>query len=105
MQTAKLYVPAGSIAKYKAVAPWSYFANIEEMDYSGIDDVLSAGQSVKVTVDNGAITVDGVDDNAVITVYDMQGRAVYTGSDRIISNLRAGVYIVQAGSKTVKVAI
>lgn len=105
MQTAKLYVPSGSIAKYKAVAPWSYFANIEEMDYSGIDDVLPAAQSVKVTVDNGVVTVDGVDDNAVITVYDIQGRAVYTGTGHIITNLRAGVYIVKAGTETVKVAI
>lgn len=103
-QNATLYVPKGTKAAYQEVAPWKDFAHIEEQVSTGVDDINSVG-AVSITVEGGAIRVNGLDSDAAVTVYDYAGRMVYSGKDNVISSLPAGLYIVRVGSVTVKVSI
>ena len=103
-QNATLYVPKGTKAAYQEVAPWKDFAHIEEQVSTGVDDINGVG-AVSITVEGGALRVNGLDSDAAVTVYDYAGRMVYSGKDSVISSLPAGLYIVRVGSVTVKISI
>ena len=102
LKEAVLYVPTGTLSAYEKVDPWRNFWNIEEMDFSGVDGIETDGK-LQVSVDNGCITVGG--NYECVTVYNMQGRVVYSGSSHVIDSLTPGIYIVRAGSETAKVSI
>ena len=103
---ATLYVPEGTKSKYEYVAPWYNFNNIVEAVKTGIENVLTSqnGQP-EVTVVNGVLMVNGVDAATTVTVYDMQGRAVYSAAGCATVNLPAGLYLVTAGAHTAKVVL
>ena len=75
---ATLYVPVGTIEKYKATEGWKDFKNIEEFDPSGIK---------KVTNDNVNSSI----------VFDLNGKR--------LSNLRKGINIIRQSDGTVKKVI
>ena len=100
---AVLYVPLGSKPKYETVKPWSGFAHIEEMDYSGIGN-MAADRTVRIIANHSVLTVEGLGNGETVTVYDMNGRTVYRGTAHSIP-LQPGSYVVRAGNKTVKVVI
>lgn len=72
LKNAILYIPQGTLAAYKAVEPWKNFANIEEMDFSGVADI-EAGEatSLRLTVSDGHLIIDGINDNENVTISDM----------------------------------
>lgn len=100
---AVLYVPIGCKPKYEAVEPWSGFAHIEEMDYSGIGHV-AAERTIRIVANHGVLIVEGLGNGEAVTVYDMNGRTVYRGTAQSIL-LQSESYVVRAGCKTVKVVI
>lgn len=75
-----LYVPVGSVARYKAAEGWKDFAEIKEDTVSGISEV---GES-----------------EGASAVYTIDGRVVKTGATDL-EGLDAGVYIFH-GKKVVK---
>ncbi len=99
-QDAVLYVPVGCTSAYKAVIPWCNFLNIEEIDYSGVEDVADDGIEVKVVA--GDIVVEGYTD---MEIYSINGQLMYRGSAGRVENLAPGIYVVHAGGKTVKVMV
>ena len=106
LANATLYVPDGCVDAYRAVKPWSDFANIEEGNYSGIADTPGSGLSVKVI--DGAIIIEGGDGTAsapVVEVYSAGGVCVYRGTDSSIGGLTHGVYVVKVGGTVQKVAL
>ena len=106
MTTATLYVPDECVDAYRAVKPWSDFANIEEGGYSGIADATASEVVIKVI--DGAISIDGTDGTAsapVVEVYSAGGVCVYRGTDSIIGGLGHGVYVVKVGGTVQKVAL
>ena len=106
MMNATLYVPTGTIDKYRSVSPWSEFANIEEKDYSGIADTPGAEVTVKVI--DGAIIIGGGDGTASapeVEVYSAGGQCIYRGTDTVIGGLGRGVYVVRVGDAVRKVAL
>ena len=106
LANATLYVPDGCVDAYRAVKPWSDFANIEEGGYSGIADTPGSGLSVKVI--DGAISIEGGDGTAsapVVEVYSAGGVCVYRGTDTVIGGLGHGVYVVKVGGTVQKVAL
>ena len=106
LANATLYVPDGCVDAYRAVKPWSEFANIEEGGYSGIADTPQSGLSVKVI--DGAIIIEGGDGTAsapVVEVYSAGGVCVYRGTDSSICGLGHGVYLVRVGDTVHKVAL
>lgn len=103
LSDAVLYVPIGCKPKYETVEPWSGFAHIEEMDYSGIGN-MEADRTVRIIAGHGVLTVEGLGNGEAVIVYDMNGRTVYRGTAQSIL-LQSGSYVVRAGNKTVKVVI
>lgn len=69
---ATLYVPKGTKSLYKSIRPWNVFLNIQEMDFTGIEDVKYEDAKVK-------------------GVYDLHGKKV--------ENPINGIYIIN-GKKT-----
>lgn len=106
LKNAILYIPQGTLAAYKAVEPWKNFANIEETDFSGVADI-EAGEatSLRLTVSDGHLIIDGINDSENITISDMQGRTVYSGTARSIDGLVPGLYIIKTGRHTAKFSI
>ncbi len=103
LSDAVLYVPIGCKPKYETVEPWSGFAHIEEMDYSGIGHA-AADCTVRIVANHGVLIVEGLGNGEAVTVYDMNGRTVYWGTAQPVL-LQSGSYVVRAGNKTVKVVI
>lgn len=106
LKNAILYIPQGTLAAYKAVEPWKNFANIEEMDFSGVADI-EAGEatSLRLTVSDGHLIIDGINDSENATISDIQGRTVYSGTARSIDGLVPGLYIIKTGRHTAKFSI
>lgn len=97
---ATLYVPKGCKDKYQQAAEWTKFADIVEMEYSGIDEISTDGERV----DNGVISMLDNDDEPIM-VYDLSGNVVYKGVASEINGLNAGLYIVRSGNKVSKIIL
>ena len=94
----ELSVPWTSAEAYKAADQWKDFTNI----VTGINGVAQENNAV-VSASNGVITVTGTAYNAVTEVYGTNGALVYRGTGKTIAVPSAGMYIVRAAGKTVKV--
>ena len=105
---ATLHVPEQSIDAYKAASPWNKFKNIVG-DATGITRIHS--NSVQVQQENGYITVEGVEDGTVVSVYDIKGvqigsSLVEGGKVSIPTNLQTGnIAIVKIKDKSIKITI
>lgn len=84
-ETATLYVPMGSRAKYAAAPVWKNFSNIEENDASGISFVSKYSNK------------------DIFTVYNVEGNLIYEGVDYPV--LKKGIYIICQSGKSKKVVI
>lgn len=85
-ETTYLYIPKGTLEKYKEHDVWGQFINIlETSDYSGVDDVTE-------------------DAPKVVDVYNMQGVRVRKGVQRIeaTQGLPQGIYIIGGEKVLVK---
>lgn len=97
----QLYVPSTSVEAYKEATGWTYFTNVNAIKDGKVYSIGS--NSVKVTVEGGAIRVEG-GDNAVAEVYSLSGALLYRGTDTSITMPR-GIYIVKVAGTTTKVAL
>ena len=101
-----LHVPAGKLNEYKKIDPWRQFNNIVEMDSSGVEGIATAPDGkLRISVNQGIVRIEGIDNSILVTVCDMQGRVAFQGSSDSITNLEPGLYILKAGKHTVKFAI
>ena len=110
LKQAVLYVPTGTKTEYEKVDPWRNFWNIVETDFSGDFSGINGIEADEygaphISVNNGILTIDGIDSHESVTVYDMQGRIFYNGTSHTIDDLSSGLYIVKAGSRTIKISI
>jgi len=104
-----LYVPKGTINKYKATEGWKDFLFIEEGDGStnGVASVRSYG--VMIQASEGFFNISGLEVGTPISVYNTAGQMVGSAkaaSETTIVNttLRSGeIGIVKIGDKSVKV--
>ena len=99
---------AESLEAYKAASPWNKFKNIVG-DATGISRVHN--DPVQVHHDNGHITVEGVEDGTMVSVYDIKGvqigsSLVEGGKVSIPTNLQTGnIAIVKIKDKSIKITI
>ena len=70
---ATLFVPVGTIGKYKATEGWKGFAFIKEGNGNENSIVLVRTNAVLIQSDRGRITVNGIDDGTIIYVYNTNG--------------------------------
>ena len=76
---ATLYVPIGTLEKYKSTDGWKNFKNIVEIEIDGIEGVYSDENNRETKTDNRWYSVDGVKLNGEPTkkgVYIVNGRKV-----------------------------
>ena len=104
---ATLYVPKGTVDKYKSTDYWNKFVFIEESDPTDIIQVLS--DDLLISAQNGTITVRGEQNGLPLTVYTADGKMLGSammkdGQASISTNLQHGeIAIVKVGSKSVKI--
>lgn len=96
----KLYVPIGSIEKYKAADIWKDFIIL-----AGVDDITADDSSVAVRTVGRDITISGAPDDALVEVYNTAGMTVYSGTAKTIAAPASGLYIVRVAGTTHKVAV
>lgn len=82
-RTAVLNIAIGGLGKAKVTAPWKYFSNIQEKDFSGIREVIA-------DFDEGSVKI-----------YDMEGRLVQTS----VKDLAPGLYIIFKDGRSHKIMI
>lgn len=109
IKNAILYVPTGTLAVYEKADPWRNFWNIEEMDFSGIEDAemdtADRTDEPVIRVENGVIKVDNADGEAPVEVFDISGKSVFRECANMVSGLAKGIYIVKAGDKVQKIRL
>ena len=108
---ATLYVPVGTIDKYKETEGWQDFLFMKEGS-GGIDGINNLNTDNILVLSNGStLEVSGADAGTVINVYDTAGRLVGTakasaGTTSVGTSLSSGeIGIVKIGEKAVKVVI
>ena len=97
--TCKLFVPEESLESYKAAYQWKDF-----FFFGGIEDTVSENNNLSVATYRDSIDIIGAD-NAVITVYNLSGQLVYSGTETTVGELARGIYIVRVAGQTFKVAL
>ena len=110
---ATLYVPNGTIDKYKATDSWKRFKYIaEEGTTTGIDEVMAQAGDDAVTVktEGGQLTVAGVADNTVVSVYALDGARIGSAISKngiavVNTNVANSTVIVRVGNKSKTVQI
>ncbi len=81
------------------------FKHIEDIDVVGFEMVDTDNNDIHIYVDNGMLTINGIENHINVSIYDMQGRMVHCGTERTVTGIPSGIYIVKAGSTTAKLAI
>jgi len=102
--TCVLHVPIGSKSLYASAFQWKGFTNIVEGFTTAVNNATA--NNVKVSVQNGQLQVSGVVVGETITVYNLQGTAIYSQqADAETANINLpakGVYVVKVGAESIK---
>ena len=99
-----VYVPAEAVDTYRNAAGWRDFFSIQAME-AGVKNV-GAADGVQVRVVDGSIIADGIENNGgVMSIYNIGGQCVYSGSSSNVSGLASGVYVVRIGDTVTKVIL
>ena len=105
LKNAILYIPIGTLAEYEKVDPWRNFWNIKEVNFAGINETEADDMSLRLIWNNGILSIEGIDENESITIYDMSGHVVHSGTEHNVEYLVPGIYIVKAGKRGTKFAV
>ena len=99
-----LFVPVGKVADYRAAEGWNMFARIlNEGDEDSIESI-SADSRASIAAGNGCIAVDAPADMPVV-VASLSGTILHSGHGSATIAVDPGIYIVRAGSDTVKLTV
>ena len=95
-RTIPVYVPATSLATYQAAEVWSEFTNLQAI---GTTSLQTPAMPESIRMQGGMLHNP---QQLHLTLYDMQGRQVYSGTDATLSQ-PAGVYVVRCNGASGKV--
>lgn len=104
-----LYVPYGTIEKYKATWPWRNFVSIVEGSPSGVEQVST--KEIHIQSDGGVFIVQNVKNDTQVSVYSANGIQVGSaiskdGYATINTNMQPNsIAFVKIGEKIVKVVV
>ena len=104
---ATLYVPQGSLDRYKAAEYWKNFADIREIDPTCIAEMAAPNNALSLTAANGRLIIDNA--AGTVRIYTASGALVDViepCGQRVEAVLPAGhTYIVRVGSQSRKIVI
>ena len=104
---ATLYVPTGTIDKYKATEGWKDFWFIEEGAADAVTEVKA--MPVLIQSEGSGLTIEGAEAGTPISVYDLNGRLIgntiaVEGATRVnVAAAAENLVIVKVGERSVKV--
>lgn len=101
---AKLYVPMNSLENYKCAEIWKDFWNIEEMDFSGMENI-NYNFEISIKVKDGSIVIINKKDFSPVRIYSLQGQLIKETRESEISGLPCGLYIVTIDNDSFKVVL
>ena len=102
---AVLYIAKSAEGDYATADGWKEFINTKTIESSMVEEVdMENGVGNSITVENGEIIVNGTED-ALITVYDINGSMIYQGVNRPVAVTNKGVYVIIVNNKAYKVAL
>lgn len=115
-KTTRLYVPKESIEKYEQKAAWNGAKGIYPLyptDSISLPKEVSVilakptkiEYTIKLTVENRCLKVEGLADNDIIKISDYAGSTVYRGTEHNIYLNASGVYIVEVKGTTLKIHV
>ena len=98
--SAPVYVPAESLASYRAAAYWQ---DLNLQPIGSTTGIAAPSLAERITVKDGEVHINiiGMDE---VRVYDLQGRHVLSTTESRFT-LPQGVYIVQVGNEAVKLSL
>ena len=91
-----VYVPASSLAVYKAADGWKEFTNLQAISGTAID-IPSMPESISI---QGGMLHNP--NGLTVSIYDLTGRLVYSGNATTVE-LPAGIYVVRCNGASRKV--
>ena len=97
-----VFVPTGAKEAYTANQYWALFNNLSESDFSSVEQNIAT--TINVIAHDGTITINGINENTAVNIYNISGKTVYSGYKTNI-NLPKGYYIVTVGNSKFKVVI
>ena len=97
----------GTKALYQAANVWKTFGTITEYSPSGIEHTTA--QTIKAYAANGILYISNLCPGIPLGIYNLAGQLVYEGiakteAEQIPLNVR-GIYIIMAGSQTIKTIV
>ena len=95
-RTIPVYVPAASLADYQTAAVWNEFTDLQAIGTTGLP---AAVMPESIRMQGGTLHNP---QQLHLTLYDMLGRQVYSGTDATVSQ-PAGVYVVRCAGVSGKV--
>ncbi len=105
--TCQLYVPKDSKAAYALADQWNSFSNIEEFIIDGNEDLWIS--DLIISQQNGVLRISGVTEGETLNVYSLSGKLIASRkaetSTITIPLPEKGVYILQVGTKHIKVIL
>lgn len=91
-----VYVPAASLAVYKAADGWKEFTNLQAISGTAID---TPSMPESISIQGGMLhNPNGL----TVSIYDLTGRLVYSGNATTVE-LPAGIYVVRCNGASCKV--
>ncbi|MDE6255043.1 MAG: C10 family peptidase [Muribaculaceae bacterium] len=103
--SATLHVPKGCVELYRNNEIWNVFGSIVDDADSGVMEINSEIDNVKIIAENGMIRFEGLTENTNAVVYNVQG--VKVGECRMgeIVKPGKGIFLVHIGKNVVKVLL
>lgn len=99
-----VYIPIGSISKYKSAEGWNEFTNFIESDFTGIEDSNISATEIKVFAGNGIDICNYYGKLQVISLAGQVVKETYVNGSAQIT-LPKGAYIIVTENKSQKVVL
>lgn len=98
-----VYVPEQSLEKYRTAEYWNEFTNLKGR--SNIEGTVA--NDMEILVHNGTITLSGIAEDTIVSIYSMQGLLMHSTTAGKIGNitLPRGVYILQIEGNSYKIVL
>ena len=97
-----LYVPEGCVDAYRNAPEWKNFSTVTEHHLTGVK-APCVGEKPLVRVVGGDVVIDNPVEGSKVEIYDIVGRSVYSGTDKVVALPGNGLYVVKVGNATTKV--